>query len=148
MKWWSIGPWLRQHDPEFRQGGSIVAFNNNIYQTAYKQRKNAADIAKLGRSNIISIDPATGSHEVAYGGKSDQQFLSIVRGKVDLTPQGGFLITEFEAGRALEVDSEGQLVWEYINRFNEEEVAEITEARLYPGEYFNVSDWACPADSN
>jgi hypothetical protein len=148
VKWWSIGPWLRQHDPEFQPGGRIVLFNNNIYQSAYAQRKHAGDIADLPRSNIISFDPATGRHEIAYGGKSDQEFLSVVRGKVDLTPRGGFLITEFEAGRVLEVDSQGRLVWEYINRFNDEEVAEITEARLYPLEYFNVSDWACPGKSN
>jgi hypothetical protein len=67
----------------------------------------------------------------------------VIRGKVDLTDDGGFLITEFEAGRVFEVDEDGAIVWEYINRYDEENVAEITEARLYRGGYFKVADWVC-----
>ena len=35
VKWWKIGPWLRQHDPEFKSGGTIVVFNNNAYRSAF-----------------------------------------------------------------------------------------------------------------
>jgi Arylsulfotransferase (ASST) len=31
VKWWSVGPWIRQHDPEFKSGGTISVFNNNGY---------------------------------------------------------------------------------------------------------------------
>jgi hypothetical protein len=35
VKWHQTGPWLRQHDPEFRSDGRISIFNNNVYRTAY-----------------------------------------------------------------------------------------------------------------
>ena len=69
--------------------------------------------------------------------------LSIIRGKVDLTSDGGLFITEFEAGRVFETDSNGVVVWEYINRYSPEEVAEITEARIYSAGYFTVERWPC-----
>ena len=33
---------------------------------------------------------------------------------------------------------------EYINRYDEDEIAELTEARLYPADFFDVPDWSCP----
>jgi hypothetical protein len=69
--------------------------------------------------------------------------LTVIRGKLELTDAGGLLITEFEGGRVFETDAGGQIVWEYINRYDEDEVAEISEARLYAPEYFDVPDWTC-----
>ena len=94
-------------------------------------------------SNIIELDPATGEHSVVYGNRPEQELLSIIRGKLELTEQGGWLITEHEAGRAIEVDRNGRVIWEYINRYDDEDVAEITEARLYAADYFEVDDWSC-----
>lgn len=67
--------------------------------------------------------------------------LSVIRGKHELTEKGGWFITEFEGGRVFETDKDGNIVWEYINRYDEDEVAEISEARVYPKSYFTVTDW-------
>ena len=32
VKWYQIGPWRRQHDPEFNGDGTITVFNNNTYR--------------------------------------------------------------------------------------------------------------------
>jgi hypothetical protein len=53
------------------------------------------------------------------------------------------LITEFEGGRVFETNRHSEIIWEYVNRYDEETVAEITEARVYPESYFDVSDWSC-----
>ena len=96
-------------------------------------------------SNITKINPVTRRTEVVYGGREGQEFLTVVRGKHDPTPEGGFLVTEHEAGRVFEVDVQGRIVWEYINRYDAEQVLEMTEARLYPSSYFTVKDWSCPS---
>ena len=59
VKWHSVGPWLRQHDPEFTEDGKIVVFNNNVF---------AIPDATDAQSNIIEIDPMTNLHRVVYGG--------------------------------------------------------------------------------
>jgi len=53
------------------------------------------------------------------------------------------LVTEFEGGRVIETNAAGEVVWEYVNRYSADEVAEINEARLYPENYFAVEEWAC-----
>jgi hypothetical protein len=145
IKWRQTGPWLRQHDPEFRAGGKLILFNNNMYWAAFGE-DNLDLVTPLSTprvSNIMEYAFNSNQTKVIYGGTKGQELLSIVRGKVDLTPTGGLLITEFEAGRVIEVDADGQVIWEYINRYNRDEVAEITEARMYPASYFQVSDWTC-----
>ena len=143
VKWRQTGPWRRQHDPEFDADGTISMFNNNTYRTDLPS--NGRSNPKLPRvSNILKVDPATGATEVVYGERPGQEFYSTIRGKEDPTPEGGFFITEFEAGRVFEVDAQGRIVWEYINRYDETQVLEVTEARLYPSAYFSVEDWSCP----
>lgn len=150
VKWWRIGPWIRQHDPEFKIGGHISVFNNNAYQSAFGPdnyfEKSHPTIPRV--SDIIEIDPATDEHRRVYGGVKGQEFLTVVRGKHELTARGGLLVTEFEAGRVFETDSSGRTIWEYVNRYDEDEVAEITEARIYPSDYFTVPDWSCPVPAD
>ena len=146
IKWWQIGPWIRQHDPEFKPGGLITIFNNNTY-TSFINLKQPIDkvfdpLPQLF-STIDEFNPVDGRTRVLFGDKTDRPMLSSLRGKHDLTPDGNLFITAFEDGRVLEVDTEGNIIWEYINRYNENVVAEITEARLYSKDYFTVPDWAC-----
>jgi hypothetical protein len=35
------------------------------------------------------------------------------------------------------------VVWEYLNRYDADDVAEIGEARRYSADYFHVKDWSC-----
>ena len=142
IKWWHIGPWLRQHDPEFKADGTISIFNNNCYRTAYGYSGRDTSPLDFPRiSNIIEIDPISKATKVVYGEQAGQEMLSIIRGKHELTPKGGLLITEFEGGRVFETDADGRIIWEYINRYDADEVAEISEARLYLKSYFDRVDW-------
>jgi hypothetical protein len=135
IKWWSIGPWVRQHDPDFQPTGKLTVFNNNSDGTATG--------AVLGGSTIVEIDPATDEHETIYGAGPGRKMFTNIRGKHQMRPGGGVLVTEFARGRVFETDAEGRVIWEYINRYSATEVAEISEARIYPASYFSASDWSC-----
>jgi hypothetical protein len=144
VKWWQIGPWVRQHDPEFTSDGHLLMFNNNAYENLFPAGRRYYSPASSPRvSTIMEADPQTRATHIRYGGKPEQELLSIVKGKVDAVDGGGLLITEFEGGRVIETDAAGKIVWEYINHYSPEEVGEISEARLYPSTYFKVSDWSC-----
>jgi hypothetical protein len=147
IKWSKVGPWIRQHDPSFEPGGRIVLFNNNIFETAFGSDPEAtiAPVTTPRVSEVLEFHPATGETRVLYGGRKDQELLSVIRGKVELTRGGGLLITEFEGGRVFETNKDGQVIWEYIDRYSANEVAEISAAHLYPANYFTVEDWSCPA---
>lgn len=145
VKWWRIGPWIRQHDPEFSAGGKIVVFNNNAYlNVAFGDhdrttKHTSLEIPRV--SNIIEIDPVSNEYSIAYGSREGQEMLSVSRGKVDVLSEGRMMITEFDGGRVFEVDDQGQVTWQFINRYDDDEVAEITEARVYPRSYFTVEEW-------
>lgn len=142
IKWWRIGPWLRQHDPEFKVGGTISVFNNNCYRTVYGHSgRDQSPLDAPRVSNIMEINLPTEAISVIYGETPGQEMLSVIRGKHELTQTGGLLITEFEGGRVFETDKNGTIIWEYINRYDADEVTEISEARIYPKGYFDNLDW-------
>ncbi len=141
IKWWRIGPWIRQHDPDFLSGGKIMVFNNNRDGTPLGEY--------YGGSEIIQIDPASNKYNVVYGNEPEEKMHTNIRGKQQALPGGQILITEHEAGRVFQVDTpSGRVVWEYINRYENDEVAEVTEARAYPSSYFDVTDWSCEANND
>ena len=142
IKWHQTGPWLRQHDPEFRTDGRISIFNNNVYRTHY-QRNGHVDLSMPWASNIIAIDPVTRQTEVLFGQKPGQEMLTVIRGQHELLEDGGMLIIEFDAGRVLEVNAGGDIVWDYVNEYDDEFVGEVTNAAVYPSGYFEVEFSAC-----
>ena len=145
IKWYKIGPWLRQHDPEFLPNGKIAVFNNGTFSTLLDADGRQPQDAQ-NYSAILLVDPATNEVETFFEGREDAPFLSIIRGKIDPTPKGGFLVTSHEEGRLFELDAEGEILWEYLNRYDETRALEVTEARRYPLDYFDVSDWNCGTD--
>jgi hypothetical protein len=135
VQWHRTGPWIRQHDPDFTPRGTISVFNNNSDDTFLG--------TLLGGSNILELDPVSGIVTTSYAPRSGQEMHTSLRGKHQILPNGNLLVTQFEAGRLFEVDGNGEVVWEYVNRYDEDEVAELTGAIRYPLDYFRVDDWSC-----
>jgi len=102
LKWWSHGPWIRQHDPDFTDDGKISVYSNNTDRN---------------RSEIIKMDPATRdfSNELFFG---EVFFSSAYKGKHQYLPNGNLLVAVPGEGRALEVSSEGGKVMEFNNLFH------------------------------
>lgn len=140
VKWYQIGPWLRQHDPDFQPNGTITVFNNNSDDT------NRGDI--LGGSTIMEITPHSPDRTVktVYGIGDGQEFFTNTQGKHQFLENGNLLIAEYYGGRAYEVDSSGEIVWQFINVFDDDHVAKISGAKRYSQDYFEISDWACSTD--
>jgi len=140
VKWYQSGPWLRQHDPDFQANGTITVLNNNSDDTE------RGDI--LGGSALMSIRPESpGRHvNVIYGKNNGQDFFTNTQGKHQVLDNGNMLIAEYYGGRVIEVNSHGEIVWQYINQYDEEFVAKISGAERYAEDYFDVEDWSCPAD--
>lgn len=121
LKWWHHGPWIRQHDPDFQPDGTITVYDNGT---------------DTGRSLVRRVDPSDGTLSVVFEGNDETPFYSWRRGKHQLLPNGNLLLTEAERGRALEVDAEGELVWERHLPWDDERNIVVTEARHVPESFF------------
>lgn len=134
-KWWHVGPWLRQHDPDFQPGGRITVFDNHT--------DNTPDGSRLGGSRIYEIDVASGETRVLYGGRPDQHFYTPERGTHQVLADGSIMVTETMAGRAFQVTPDGEITWEYVNRWDADRLLLINEATVYPSDHFTVGNWQC-----
>ena len=136
VKWHQTGPWIKQHDPDFSATGTISVFSNN---------PDGTDTGSLlGGSTIVEVEPLTHETTVLYGNRPGQRLFTEIRGKHQRLANGNLLITESQAGRVFEITDSGEIVWEFINRYDSDEIADVTGARRYPEEYFAVHDWTCP----
>lgn len=136
VKWHRMGPWIRQHDPDFEPGGTITIFDN---KDDYPHGG-----AHLGGSEVVELDPGTGTTRRLYGGTPEEEMNSRIQGKQQMLPNGNLLITQSGGGRLLEVTESGEIVWELVNRYDEERLGVVTQATRYPPPYFEVEDWTCP----
>ncbi len=138
VKWHQTGPWWRQHDPDFQKDGTITVFNNRSDDTKF------GDL--LGGSRITATDPATDKTWTVYAqpdGETQRRFFSNIMGKHQLLANGDMLITEATGGRIFEVTPAGDIVWQYVNRFDKDRVALVTDAIRLPTDYFTFDPNAC-----
>ncbi len=121
VKWSQIGPWHRQHDPDFQPDGTISLFDNRM---------------GLGASRILSVNPATGAVSTLYEGSDQDTFYTWQRGSHEILPNGHVVVTETEAGRAFEVDPSGNRIWTFENVFDAKRNGLVNYATVLPTTYF------------
>lgn len=122
VKWWRQGLTRRQHDPDWNDKGTITIFNNNMHR---------------GFSSIIELNPLNFDYEyIVEGEKYD--FYTWMRGKHQLVPNNGYLITSSQQGRVFEVDEQGEVVFDFINSYGKKkEALVVSEAAFLPLDFFN-----------
>lgn len=128
LKWRRIGPWRRQHDPDWLADGTISVYDNGM---------------GLGRSLIRRVDPQSGEVTTAYEASPAEDFYSFRRGKHQTLPNGNILITESERGRVLEVTPDGETVWVFSNRYDVKRNGLVNSAMLLPADFFANRFPAC-----
>lgn len=127
VKWWRMGPWRRQHDPDWQQDGRITVYDNNMHRSP---------------SRIVAISPQTFQTEVLANG-TDLDFYSWNRGKHQITPGGNLLITIPNQGRVIELDQDGEIVFEFLNSFDQgsNENLLVSEALYLPEDFFEFEEF-------
>jgi hypothetical protein len=146
VKWTQTGPWMRQHDPHFEASGKILVYDNRSMENYNHEAEGRPAMA----SRILEFDPRTEHTEVLYEGSREEPFYVFRMGKNQRLPNGNILVTEPDPGRAFELASGGEIVWEFINRYDDRRVAIIEQATRYPASYANFLKvgQACPASAD
>lgn len=116
-KWSRIGPWHRQHDPDFLPDGTISVLDNAM---------------GTGASRILAVDPATDAITTVFDGAGHGDFYTWQRGRHQTLANGNLVIAESQRGRAIEVNRAGDLVWRYENVFDAGRNGLISEVAVLP----------------
>jgi len=127
------GNWSRQHDPTLLKNGNIMLFDN---------------IHKEGASRILEFNPLNKKKHWVYRAKPQTTFYSSSCGTNQRFPNGNTLITESDNGRAFEVTSRKQIVWEFYNPHragtDNELVATLFEVKRIDPEYIKEMGISIP----
>lgn len=123
IKYLSTGRVLRQHDPDFFDGNRLSVFDNNT----------VAD-SLAASSRIVLLSAPDDRVEVVFP-TTRESFFTAAQGKHQWLDNGHLLITESQAGRALEVDVEGEVIWEYVNYLDGGIVGLLLEATRLPAAF-------------
>ena len=120
--WVLSGLWRSPHQPTVLQNGNMIIFDN---------------WGNGGKSRVIEFDPFSQEVFWIYSGDPELPLYSLTCGSCAQLPNGNILISESDAGRALEVTPDKTIVWEFLNPNragdNNELIATIFEAiRLGP----------------
>lgn len=125
-KFVSIGPFVRQHDPDFIDGNTISIYDNN----------DSAPAESGVQSRILLQDAPSGDISVAYTGNDQSPFFSFLLGKHEWQDNGNILIADSRNGRIIEVSPNGDIIWEYNNIVREGVVGFVETAQRLPA-YFS-----------
>ncbi|MEO0759184.1 MAG: arylsulfotransferase family protein [Cyanobacteria bacterium J06648_16] len=120
IKWMTSGPFAQQHDSDLLDNGNILLFDNK-----------GAVGSENGGTRIIEWDPKTQEIVWEYGGTRERPLHSAFRGSQQPLPNGNVLITETTGGRVLEVTRNGEIVWEYINKLDNNTVGVVIRAQRF-----------------
>ncbi len=102
--WGESNLWFGQHQPTLLPNGNVLVFNNNT---------GVSDL--VGESGVLEFDPNTRDVVWQYKGTNDNPFYTPTCGSCQRLPNKNTLIVESDPGRAFEVSSNKEIVWEYIN---------------------------------
>jgi hypothetical protein len=125
------GRFVRQHDPDFLDGNRISVYDN----------RNVGPESNGQQYRILIIDAAEGTTRVHFEGNATTPFYSDIMGKHQWLPNGNLLVVESMRGRSFEMDSEGRVVWEYINYLQQGMIGLVEEVQRIPaslGSHYGV----------
>ena len=97
---WGEGKLDWPHYPTLLPGGNVLVYDNGRHR---------------GFSRVIEIDPTSDKIVWEYRGTETEPFFSPEKGSAQRLENGNTLIADSENGRIIEVTSEGEIVWEFLN---------------------------------
>ncbi len=97
---WGEGILEWPHHPTMLTNGNVLVFDNGV---------------RRGYSKVLELNPVTREIEWEYVADPPESFYTEQKGSAQRLPNGNTLICEGDRGRAFEVTSEGDIVWEWFN---------------------------------
>jgi hypothetical protein len=101
LVWAALGPWRKQHDPQFLDNGHLLIFDNR---------------GSPRGSRVLEYDPETQAFPWSYAGEGEggSPFKSRERGMCQRLPNGNTLVVNSEGRELREVTRDKEVVWSYF----------------------------------
>ena len=82
----------------------------------------------------MRLDPFSPTRQVKviFDGAHTKGFFTNTQGKHQMLSNGNLLIVEYTGGRVLESDSSGKVVWEYVNKYDDEAGRQVVRRNTLP----------------
>ena len=122
---WGRGEIVGPHDAQTLPNGHILLFDNGIGR---------------GYSRAIEIEPVRGKIIWEYQANPPTSFYTLSKGSVQRLPNGNTLLADSDNGRAFEVTTDGDTVWEFIcpHEIAPGTRAAIVRMKRYPPEFIQA----------
>jgi hypothetical protein len=152
-----IGQVIGQHHPHIIPkglpgAGNLLLFDNGGaagYGFANPMAPGGANTLGRGSSRVLEIDPTTFEAVWSYSipGRESYRFFSHYISSAQRLENGNTMITEGADGRLFEVNTDGEIVWEYVSPyFVQREVQANAVYRAYRLPYGWVPQLAVPTE--
>jgi len=124
--WHQQGPWLNQHSAHFKNGDSITVFGNDVYGN----KLTSPFMYKEGHNKIYKYDFITGeSNTIHSEAIINIKPKTISEGRLRVLDDNSLFIEETNNARLIKLNSEGDLIWSYINVYDQEHLGLISWSR-------------------
>ncbi len=134
LVWALRGGFRRQHDPTVTPDGRLLVFDNAGWGRE--------------RARVVEVDPDDGHVRWQWPTDPEQALRSDILGAISVLPGGHLVVTESEAGRAVEITEDGQIVWAWHSPHRAgssgEYVAALFEVERHVGP--SMREWADSLD--
>ena len=130
---WGEGVVSGPHDAHVLADGHILLFDNGI---------------ERNYSRGLEIDPLTGQIVWEYEADPPESFYTLSKGSIQRLPNGNTLLAESDNGRAFEVTSDGEIVWEFYtpHEIAPDRRAAIVRMKRFPVAYVDAIAAMTPAE--
>jgi len=124
VAWTLQADFASQHDARVLPDGRLMLIDN---------------LGRVGQSSVEVYDPVSRHLEWEFRGTENEPFFTRTCGAARRLPNGNTLLVESDNGRALEIDAQGAVVWEYYNPHRagprNEYIAALFDLRRLPPEF-------------
>ena len=122
--WNQQGPWNLQHDVDILNNHQISIFDNNANNTSKGEKV-------MGHNQVMIYDFETNETTSPYkSALTKNDVKTPTQGRSEIYQNGDVFIEETDHGRLLRVTSDGEIVWQYVNRTRDGGLYHVTWSRI------------------
>jgi len=143
--WHQQGPWLNQHSAHFVNNHSIAVFGNDVYGSYSKP----SFIYKEGHNQIYQYDFENKQTQKLHSkALSEVKPITITDGRLRILEDYSIFVEDTNNSRLFKLNSKGQLVWSYINTYDENNLGIVSWSRYLTKKELSTIDNIEKADSS